>query len=79
MDTYTATGIAEGFIEATDNDQVIQAWQTLIDTGLAWQLQGWFGRQAQRLIEDGYCLPAEESRLLKAAKALGKIEFLTVK
>ncbi len=46
MDTYTATGIAEGFIEATDNDQVIEAWQTLIDTGLAWQLQGWFGRQA---------------------------------
>jgi hypothetical protein len=31
------------------------------------------------LIEDGYCLPAEESRLLKAAKALGKIEFVTVK
>ena len=79
MDTYTATGIAEGFIEATDNDQVIEAWQTLIDTGLAWQLQGWFGRQAQRLIEEGYCLPAKESRLLKAAKALGKIEFITVK
>lgn len=79
MDTYTATGIAEGFIEATDNNQVIEAWQTLIDTGLAWQLQGWFGRQAQRLIEDGYCLPAEDSRLLKAAKALGKIEFVTVK
>lgn len=79
MDSYTATGIAEGFIEATDNDQVIEAWQTLIDTGLAWQLQGWFGRQAQRLIEEGYCLPAEDSRLLKAAKALGKIEFITVK
>lgn len=79
MDSYTATGIAEGFIEATDNDQVIEAWQTLIDTSLAWQLQGWFGRQAQRLIEEGYCLPAEESRLLKAAKALGKIEFITVK
>ncbi len=79
MDTYTATGIAEGFIEATDNDQFIEAWQTLIDTGLAWQLQGWFGRQAQLLIEDGYCLPAEESRLLKAAQALGKIEFITVK
>lgn len=79
MDSYTATGIAEGFIEATDNDQVIEAWQTLIDTGLAWQLQGWFGRQAQRLIEEGYCLPAEKSRLLKAAKALGKIEFITVK
>lgn len=78
MDTYTATGIAEGFIEADSNEQVIEAWQTLIDTGLAWQLQGWFGRQAQRLIEDGYCLPAEESRLLRAAKSLGKIEFVKV-
>jgi hypothetical protein len=78
MDSFTATGIAEGFIEADSEDQVIEAWQTLIDTGLAWQLQGWFGRQARALIEDGTCLPAEENRLLRAAKALGKIEFVKV-
>jgi hypothetical protein len=78
MDSFTATGIAEGFIEADSEDQVIEAWQTLIDTGLVWQLQGWFGRQARALIEDGTCLPAEESRLLRAAKALGKIEFVKV-
>lgn len=58
MDIYTAVGIAEGFVEAENNEQAIDAWQTLIDTGLAWQLQGRFGRQAQSLIEDGYCLPA---------------------
>jgi uncharacterized protein involved in copper resistance len=58
MDSFTATGIAEGFIEADSQDQVIEAWQTLIDSGLAWQLQGWFGRTAQRLIEDGICNPA---------------------
>jgi hypothetical protein len=78
MDNYTATGIAEGFIEAENGDQIIEAWQTLIDTGRAWQLQGWFGRQATALIEEGICLPAEQSRLLKAAKELGKIEFITV-
>jgi hypothetical protein len=78
MDSFTATGIAEGFIEADSEDQVIEAWQTLIDTGLAWQLQGWFGRQARALIEGGTCLPAEKSRLLRAAKALGKIEFVKV-
>lgn len=33
----------------------VEAWQYLIDTGLAWQLQGWYGRTAQRLINDGYC------------------------
>lgn len=79
MDSFTATGIAEGFIEADTEDQVVEAWQTLIDTGLAWQLQGWFGRQATALIEEGICLPAEQSRMLKAAKALGKIEFIHIK
>jgi hypothetical protein len=53
MDSYTATGIAEGFIEADSEEQVIEAWQTLVDTGLAWQLQGWFGRTAQQLINQG--------------------------
>lgn len=52
-DDYTAIGIAEGFIEAETEEQIISAWQHLVDTGLAWQLQGWFGRTAQRLIEDG--------------------------
>jgi uncharacterized protein involved in copper resistance len=33
----------------------VEAWQYLIDTGLAWQLQGWYGRTAQRLINAGYC------------------------
>jgi hypothetical protein len=53
MDTYTAVGIAEGFIEAESEEQVLQAWQTLVDTGMAWQLQGWFGRTAKHLIEEG--------------------------
>lgn len=55
MDNYNAVGICEVFIEAEDEDQVIQAWQYLIDTGMAWTLQGWFGRQAEALIEAGYC------------------------
>jgi hypothetical protein len=50
MDYYSAVGIAEGWIEA-DEDQVIEAWQYLVDTGLVWQLQGFFGRTAQWLID----------------------------
>lgn len=53
MDNYTATGIAEGFIEADSNEQVIEAWQHLHDTGLAYCLQGNFGRTAQDLIAQG--------------------------
>ena len=56
MDNYSAVGIAEGFIEA-DETQVIEAWQHLVDTGLAWQLQGSFGRTAQSLIDAGIITP----------------------
>ena len=58
MDNFTAVGIAEGFIEPESEEQFLQAWQWLVDTGLAWQLQGWFGRTAQAMIDNGYILPA---------------------
>ena len=53
MSDYEATGLAEGFIEAESEEQVIKAWQHLHDTRLAYSLQGWFGRTAQHLIERG--------------------------
>ena len=53
MDNYLAVGIAEGFEEADSEEQIIEAWQHLVATGFAWQLQGWFGRAAQDLIERG--------------------------
>ena len=55
LDNYTAVGIAEGFIEAASQEDVVEAWQHLIDTGLCWQLQGWFGRTARDLIDSGIC------------------------
>jgi hypothetical protein len=53
MDNYTAVGLAEGFIEADSEEQILEAWQHLHDTRLAYQLQGFFGRTATQLIEQG--------------------------
>ena len=57
MTNYEAVSIAEGFCEGegATEEQQIEAWQYLIDTGLAWKLQGWFGRTARDLIEEGIC------------------------
>jgi fatty acid-binding protein DegV len=63
MDNYTAVMIAEGVEEAESFEQMVEAWQHLIDTGLAWRLQGCFGRQAARMIEMGICEPATEARV----------------
>ena len=50
-----ATMIAEGVQEPDSDEQYIQAWQHLIDTGLAWSLQGFFGRTASAMIQQGVC------------------------
>lgn len=55
MKDFDAIMIAEGVDEAESEEQVIEAWQHLIDTGLCWKLQGWFGRNASALIEAGVC------------------------
>ena len=52
MENFEAVMIAEGVEPATREEQ-LEAWQHLIDSGLAWSLQGWFGRYANHLIEEG--------------------------
>jgi len=35
--------------------RLIEGFQHLIDDGTVWQLQGFYGRTAEALIEQGYC------------------------
>ncbi len=53
MTTIQAINIAEGYVEPQSEEQYLAAWQHLIDTGIVWTLQGWFGRTAMRMIDAG--------------------------
>lgn len=45
-----------------DEDSIIEFFQELIDNGMAWQLQGHYGRTAKHLIEIGVCSKADPAR-----------------
>lgn len=60
MTTRQAIAIAEGLTEVETEEEYLSAWQHLVNTDLAWTLQGWFGRMAMRLIEAGQITPKEK-------------------
>ena len=55
MTLYLAVAIAEGFNEGEEasKERQIEAWQFLHDEGHAYKLQGWYGRTARDLINEG--------------------------
>lgn len=56
LDSYKAVSVAEGLQRESEENQ-LEAWQYLIDHGICWGLQGWFGRTANNLIDQGLCSP----------------------
>ena len=59
MNFEKALATVEGMppYEEPTEQEVIAAWQWLIDTGHAWRLNGRYGRTADGLIEDEICTP----------------------
>ena len=55
---YNATMIAEGTMDETSDMSYVQAWQHLVDTGVVWELQGFYGRAAHRMLSEGTLQPA---------------------
>jgi len=58
MNPMEAIAVAEGCVEV-EEEEYVEAWQFLLDTGLVWQLQGWFGRTAVAMIEAGQIIVKE--------------------
>jgi len=55
MNTLDAIEIIEQADEDTDTAIWVAAFQALIDSGIVWSLQGFYGREARFLIDMGIC------------------------
>lgn len=51
---YLAVAYTEGFEEPEYKEDEIRAWSYMIGTKLYTNLQGWFGRIARQIINEGY-------------------------
>ena len=66
MGQYDACGIAEGWLSSESQEEILVAWQILVDTGMAWTLQGFFGRTASDLLEQGLIQEGDKNAYFKS-------------
>lgn len=51
------------YSESATEDEIVECYQRLIDSGDAWNLEGSVGRSAMALIESGHCMLGEVGHL----------------
>jgi hypothetical protein len=66
IDTLEAVEVAEGARPPESEEHYLACWQKLVDTGIVWQLQGWFGRTATMLLSMGRIEPRRRQQQEKA-------------
>ncbi len=67
--------------EMREEEDVIEFFQELINSGLCWQLQGHYGRTAAELIKNGHCVntPAIQRDRADAIEILKRYEKRLIK
>lgn len=54
MNSYKAISLCEGIEEPESPKELMSAWQYIYDNKLHLNLQGWYGRTLERLIDAGH-------------------------
>jgi len=57
------TKVSNFYDDDQTEDELIENFQELINSGTAWKLEGSVGRQAMALIRDGKCMLGEEGHI----------------